>query len=652
MKPMGTPASRRSPRKLLFLAATLLATITIALALAIALGPVVQRERHVRMLRSADRQQRLDGMRYLINHADAPALRRRLATLLARPDADPRTFAAVARAMRAADAWGPSAGAVWLHYLKHRADVGGPNVREAVAIELTRAGLSGAEAMGETLTIELIAGLMDDDAAAVRRLALRAAATLRPPDADPLIRDAMDDPERSIAYEAHLLAGWNGEIDPMRTTAEDRAGGVPTAEQLAAMPVDVAMAATWAATRKLPPTAAPSIKRRIASALKTAEAERVGPLDAFIPYLLRTPTRPPPGEQPASAHQAIEPHADQLAAMIAGDETGETAASSFAVLKRWRAVLSLPIGDGATQTERLQRLGAFHREADDDKLGDLLAAAAASRLAPRLDHDVARRTLQPIGWTDQPNRFWRELAALENAPIGSVEIEVKPEMPPVFRAAAVRAARAPDDWDWLNAFDADEASVRHMAAFAAMDRLAPERLDALIEQLLRSSYRQEVLGGAVLAGLTGRRAELVRRQLKRADHWLVALHLKLALYMMGEPVEFKPKTLLVRRDFPAHTVYLALMHTGDKAGFDRFFTPIEPEAPRAWRDELDRRRYWHTLRRYLPDRAPPFWLWADRALQRFQIDALRAWYITRRSAMTFDREAKRFVLPLKVSHEP
>ena len=41
-------------------------------------------------------------------------------------------------------------------------------------------------------------------------------------------------------------------------------------------------------------------------------------------------------------------------------------------------------------------------------------------------------------------------------------------------------------------------------------------------------------------------------------------------------------------------------------------------------------RWWEVMRAYLPGSAPPFWVWADRELQLFQLDVLRDWYLINR----------------------
>jgi len=611
---MARRVVRRSPRRLLYLIATLLATMAMALAAAVVFGPIVQRERYVAMLKSEAAETRLRGMYYLVNHAEEPALHERLASLLGNPETGAATHAAVARAMRKADAWGPSIGRAWVHYLRHRAAVGGANVRQAAAMELARAGLSGEATAGDPLALDLLGKLASDESAEVRYWALTAAGTLAPEEGASLIRRLMDDPAPGVAYRAWLLAGWNRavELEP------------PSDAALASMGPGVRQAAAWAFVRRHgAESAGPWLERQ------WRERPADDPLRVFAPYLMRGDRR-----FNGTLRSIIEGPGEAGEGAARGEAPGEAGAGLTPAdrLARWRAALAISLeaenvgeGGGRALVEVYQRL--------EDKPGDdLFAAAIASRLARFIGGGVEVGLLLPRGgWSGGPGRFWRELAAIENAPTGALSgLMVRSEMPPLVRAAAARAASEVDAFGWLNAFDAEPAGVRHMAAFAALDRLEPGDADALVRELLASPHRWEALGGAVLAGLTGRQADLLERQGKRTDDWLVALHTKLGRYMIGDEIKLKPETLLVRRDFPPRTVWLAMMHRGERAGFDRFFQPLSVVSAESLRRTLDQERYWHTLRRYLPSDAPPFWLWADAALQRFQVDVMRTWYLTRR----------------------
>ncbi len=80
------------------------------------------------------------------------------------------------------------------------------------------------------------------------------------------------------------------------------------------------------------------------------------------------------------------------------------------------------------------------------------------------------------------------------------------------------------------------------------------------------------------------------------------------------------------------TVLLAMLHRGGDArrrALDFLFNPRgEPVLDLI--ELFDRLRWWHVVRRYLPEplaERAPFWVWADEELEAFQLDVLRDGYL-------------------------
>ena len=85
----------------------------------------------------------------------------------------------------------------------------------------------------------------------------------------------------------------------------------------------------------------------------------------------------------------------------------------------------------------------------------------------------------------------------------------------------------------------------------------------------------------------------------------------------------------VTDDLPATTILLAKLHRRRAEALDDLLNPRgEPTLDLV--ELLDHYRWWYVLKHYLPEDAPPFWVWADPQLEQFQIDVLRNWYLVNR----------------------
>ncbi len=349
---------------------------------------------------------------------------------------------------------------------------------------------------------------------------------------------------------------------------------------------------------------------------------------------------------------ATTARAAAVAAELADDEHATVArlASIVSALAGQGNVTTLvpPPGDvlievwRETLTAEVERALRRYLSPPQGEYADVIAAAAASGLAPMFEQSPnVRQAVQPIRWTGEDGRFFRELALLENLPAGSVDIAITQDMPDLVRVAAVRAAKDASEDQWLNTFDSDHAGVRHLAALAALRRLDRDKLQAIAKRLNRTFYDNERMGGAMLVGLAGLDANILRDRLSRERQWVVQQHVKLGLLMLGQDIDIDFDALLARSDMPRQSVMLAQIHTGRIEGLDTLFRPLSGDAGEL-RDMLDHQRFWPIVKRYLPDNAPRFDLWADPALQQFQCDVLRTWYLMNRSRLNFDAQRKRF----------
>jgi hypothetical protein len=118
------------------------------------------------------------------------------------------------------------------------------------------------------------------------------------------------------------------------------------------------------------------------------------------------------------------------------------------------------------------------------------------------------------------------------------------------------------------------------------------------------------------------------------DIWTVAMVQRLGLWMAGDDtaIDIPATSLLTRSDLPKTTIILAMLHRKDYAALNALLNP-RGETGFDLVELLDQSRWWWVLSRYLPDDAPPVWVWADSDLEQFQIDVLRDWYLTHRQRL-------------------
>ena len=224
-----------------------------------------------------------------------------------------------------------------------------------------------------------------------------------------------------------------------------------------------------------------------------------------------------------------------------------------------------------------------------------------------------------------------ELMALAHAESGDPVDAVPDNAPDMLRMAIVASMREPAPDDLLPVFDHEAPALRDRACVIAGDRFTPEQNTALIAGLLADYNDRAKMSGAVLAGLTGLQTSLLERKHGQEDNPQVQQVMELGLWMQGKRPEFDcaVSLWLTHDDLPATTILLAKLHRRRAEALDDLLNP-RGELTLDLVELLDHYRWWYVLKHYLPEDAPPFWVWADPQLEQFQIDVLRNWYLVNR----------------------
>lgn len=214
-----------------------------------------------------------------------------------------------------------------------------------------------------------------------------------------------------------------------------------------------------------------------------------------------------------------------------------------------------------------------------------------------------------------------------------------------------------------------DPAVREVTAAYAVQRFDEDELTRLARGLMLDFNADARLGGAILAGLGGlrpagiagglasvlaeqeglsrdavlemddaalaqlglARIDLLHVRFEQEDHWPRRQVYRLALWMRGDQAADldagAARQLLLRDDVPKSTVLLALMERGHVDAALRWLFNPAGEPPIDLDDLLATRRWWHVLRGYLPDDAPPVWPQAPPTVRRYQYDVLREWVL-------------------------
>ena len=232
------------------------------------------------------------------------------------------------------------------------------------------------------------------------------------------------------------------------------------------------------------------------------------------------------------------------------------------------------------------------------------------------------------------HRWWIDasplvrLAVWEGLAPGTARLDLDATTPDLHRLAGYRAvAKAPTDI-LMPLFHRARSELRDQACIAAAHRLDAQGRAALIDRLIGAFDDDAKMSGAILAGLCGRSMDVLERRVEIEDAWAVRQVQRLGLWMGGR-LEMHPdqvRALLAQERIPASTVLLALLHRDPNAGLTWLLNP-EGEPPVDLVELLVRYRWWYVLESFLPEDAPPLWLWADANLQHLQLDVLRNWHL-------------------------
>ncbi len=384
----------------------------------------------------------------------------------------------------------------------------------------------------------------------------------------------------------------------MRGLLGDRSGTAEHVDWLAGQP-EVVAARLWAMVYANPDRPQPAI-----DALQNPEAP--DSVRAMAAYCLHMSTS-------SSAQQA-------LSAWVA---RGFDAASEADTLIAWRAVLGAAGAAQPTYTQQQIIQGLEHPRSQPIALAALYRGLAPPQ--PFLD------SLGRGGFSQSPLSPVPLLALLEGLPVGRFDVPIPPDTPDLARIAAFTVTKTPDPQDLYDALASDEPTLRDLACVAAMDRLTRPQLDNLAASLLNDFSDNAKRSGGILAGLTGLRTELLEKKARYEDIWPVRQVLRLGLWMQGRlpDMDTAVEAMLTRDDLPTTTVLLAMLHRGRADAWDYLFSSTG-QLHLDLIELLDQHRWWLVLKRYLPEGAPPLWVWADAELEAFQLDVLRSWYLLNR----------------------
>jgi hypothetical protein len=578
----------------------------------------------------ADRQQALN---YVASRADSDArIRRGAIARLSVEDRD--NFLQIVRALDAAGVWsrdrvGDEPWLRWLVLMAREDDA----VAKVTALQRL-ANMPGRAA--DQAVLDTLARLAEQDKPAVRRAALTAAAQFvevvdEPQPLVAIIADRTRDREAAIARQAWILLGL---IDP--------AGGYPGNWRDA--PPEAAEALLWAVGRTNPDGAAPLL-----AAARDAEAEPA--VRAMALYALHQA-----GQRRALANVSRALLSD------AQSDKRDTHLSPVLAHRMMRVIdPATAKTDGLTNAdsdtrfvERVQQLSQRLKDAVGGSTGHRAtqpATAPATQprttqpdepiAAPQALFHAALHSLGPhipkpaafISDADQPGLARLAVAEGLTPPIDDIALES--QAPLLLRAITVKLMPNAEPALLSPLWNQEVASMRDLACVLAARHFNEQQNVELIQQLTPNLNDLRKQSGAILSGLTGLETKLLRKREAVEDMPIVKRMMRLGLWMQGEmpAMSGQIRGLLSRDDVPRSTVLLALLSREPGAALEYLLhDPGYSDA--ALVDFFDRYRWWSVLKPALPNDAPPFWYWADRRLQRFQVQALRQWYLLNRHTLT------------------
>jgi len=236
-------------------------------------------------------------------------------------------------------------------------------------------------------------------------------------------------------------------------------------------------------------------------------------------------------------------------------------------------------------------------------------------------------------------------AAMEGAAGLALPLAPRDDDAPITKVWAIEATATPEA-DWLGAaFRSESPPLRQRACLAARRRLDGPTLDAVIHHLLVDYDDDARRSGALLAGLTGRRSQLLQARLAVETERPLQIYMQTGLWMQGRVAEAATAdtfdlaqhgaAFVLAGDLPRTALTLALLHRAaadrDRTSREHFATILTDWFLLEGRGEIDlldlfiRQRWWQVAATYAPRSAPPLWIWGDTVLIDFQLDVLKAW---------------------------
>ncbi len=291
----------------------------------------------------------------------------------------------------------------------------------------------------------------------------------------------------------------------------------------------------------------------------------------------------------------------------------------------WRDILQTPV----TPATRQWWMQFANQPMAANNLNTPLQYAAAFRSAtlnPDLLEQARLDTLDAMHWR-------LLLAQFEGVPHGSTALQLPPNTPHLLRPAAVRAAQRPSP-AWLTGLlQKDDAhALQANACLAATQRFDDATLDQFIDDLTHNPDADARISAALIAGLSGRRTDHLRKLLDEERRPVVRQFLLLGLWMQGQRPKLDPNIAgwLGRDGLPEPLVMLALLHRGQQSTVLDWLLNPQRSSPADRAALLGGQRFADVLTHHLPPTAPKLDVWADGELFARQIALLSAWQAVHR----------------------
>ncbi len=263
------------------------------------------------------------------------------------------------------------------------------------------------------------------------------------------------------------------------------------------------------------------------------------------------------------------------------------------------------------------------------------------------------------------------LAVYEGLSPDQTKVALETGMPDLLRLAGAAATVDLDPTALLPVLASNQTSLRDWASIVAAQRLNAAQNEHLIDQLLGAidpATGRPVSGihfedrakmsGALLAGLTGLRPELLQQKEAAEDMPYVREVMRMGLWMQGhdtgQDMPSRVQALMLQPDAPQSTFLVGLLIMRPRQALDYLLNPRGE--PRLNLDELlFAQRWWHVLHPLLLRDAsdptgtesgnsarasigpPQLSFWSDPDAQTFEIELLRNWYLVHRHTPALSR---------------